>query len=89
MNTNTTLFISFFVVSLAIFLSLNQKEGFEAAGLVYNRPPEWFMKEKYDPNKWLVTYYPQQLSKPECMYKSRGNPNELNYLSSAYRFWRF
>ena len=62
-------------------------DNFEAAGLVYNKPPEWFNKVKYDPNQWIVTYYPQQISKPECMH-NRGDSEKLNYMSSAYRFWR-
>jgi len=64
-----------------------KKEGFTADGWVLNQPPEWFHKPTYDPNDWIVAYYPDQLSKPECMHY-RGDHRELNWLSSSYRFWR-
>ena len=93
MKTSLAFIISLVSVAIAVYLvncksSSKDRENFDAAGLVYNRPPEWFHKPAYNPNDWMVAYYPQQISHPECMYKSRGNPRELNYLSSAYRFWR-
>lgn len=68
-----------------IYRSKNAAEGFTADGLV---PPNWFIKKPYDVNKWFSVYNPDQLSQPECLPYNRGNPEELNYLSSAYRFWR-
>lgn len=66
-----------------------QKEGFTADGWVLNKPPEWFHKATYDPNDWIVRYYPDQLAHPGgCDMHYRGDPRELNFLSSAYRFWR-
>ena len=79
------------VVAAVLVCKFNQdqakKEGFNADGLIFNRPPEWFHKAAYNPSDWIVAYYPDQLAKPECMHY-RGDPSELNYLSSAYRFWR-
>jgi len=97
MKTSLALLVSLAAIITAVVLvnkseSLSDmfsgKENFEAAGLVFNRPPEWFNKAAYNPNDWIVSYYPQQIQQPACMYQSRGNPRELNYLSSAYRFWR-
>ncbi len=75
------------VIVSIIIIQNGCKENFDAAGLVFNIPPEWFNKAVYDPNEWIVSYNPDQLSKPECMHY-RGDPQELNYYSSAYRFWR-
>lgn len=95
MKTSVALAVSLVAVIAAVILVKNgnisnfsNRENFEAAGLVYNRPPEWFHKAAYNPNDWIVAYYPQQISQPACMYNRRGDPRELNYLSSAYRFWR-
>jgi len=75
------------VLAAVMIVQSSQKEGFDGAGLVLNRPPEWFHKIAYNPNDWIVSYNPDQLSSPECMHY-RGDSSELNYLSSAYRFWR-
>jgi hypothetical protein len=91
MKTSIVIIASMIAVLVSLYIKNKNecnKEGFTATGLVFNRPPEWFNKPKYNPDDWLVTYYPDQLSKPECLSYSRGNPQELNYLSSAYRFWR-
>ena len=88
MNTALLLVTGIIVlISSVIIMSKKKSEGFDAAGLVFNRPPEWFNKQAYDPKDWIVAYYPDQLSKPECLY-DRGSPEELNILSSAYIFWR-
>jgi hypothetical protein len=88
MNINL---LSFILSVIAIIISAiaisRAKEGFDATGLVFNKPSEWFNKSAYDVNDWLVYYEPDQISKPECMHY-RGNAEDLNYLSSAYRFWR-
>ena len=80
---------------LAIFAAVvlvknnNSKEGFDAAGLIFNQPPEWFHKPAYNLEDWLVAYNPDQLSQPGgCDMHYRGSPEELNYLSSVYRFYR-
>ncbi len=89
MNKATTI-IAFLIVAVVIAACVYKKEGFDAAGLVFNRPPEWFNKQAYNPSDWIVTYYPEQLSEPGgCDMHYRGDPEELNYYSSAYRFWRF
>lgn len=77
------------VIILVVYTCSAKKEGFDAAGMIFNVPPEWFRKGSYNVNDWYVTYYPDQLSKPGgCDMHYRGDPEELNYLSSAYRFWR-
>lgn len=75
------------VVAAILIVQYKQKERFDATGLVFNQPPEWFRKQSYNANDWIVSYYPDQLSKPECMHY-RGDPKELNWLSSTNRFWR-
>lgn len=64
-------------------------EKFTAPGLTLTRPSEWFFKKRYNPSNWLTPYYPDQLSQPACLSYYRGNPEPLNYMSSAYRYWRF
>jgi len=89
MKSTVAIIASVLAVLAAIMLVKSRKEGFTADGLVLNRPPEWFNKASYDPNDWIVAYNPDQLSKPGgCDIHYRGNNKELNYLSSAYRFWR-
>lgn len=77
------------VLSLtAIILSSIAFHRFEENfDVVHTAPPEWFRKTKYDVNDWFVYYEPDQISKPECT-DYRGDQNELNWLSSNYRFWR-
>ncbi len=82
------LIIVILFVILGVFLSFGKKENFDASGLVYNIPPQWFRKDQYKLDDWLVRYSPEQISDPYCMTKSRGDPKILNYMSSAYRFWR-
>jgi hypothetical protein len=76
--------VALIIVSLTLIL-INKKEPFDS---IYAKPPEWFIKKAYNKDDWLVTYYPDQLSKPECV-DYRGDNKTLNYESSAYRYWRF
>jgi hypothetical protein len=77
------------VLAAFMLVQYKQKERFDAAGLVFNKPPEWFHKAAYNPNDWIVSYNPDQLALPGgCDMHYRGDPRELNYLSSSYRFWR-
>lgn len=77
------------VLATVIIVHFKKKENFDAVGLIFNKPPEWFNKPMYDMNEWIVNYSPDQLAKPGgCDIHYRGDPRELNYLSSAYRFWR-
>jgi len=77
-----------FIIVIVILLVMLSRENFDMTGLVYNRPPNWFMKQDYNPSDWIVTYNPDQISKPECQ-DFRGDYEDLNYMSSAYRYWRF
>jgi len=90
MKSTIAIVISVLAIFAAIMIvNSNQTEGFTADGWVLNQPPEWFHKPTYDPSDWIVAYYPDQLAKPGgCDMHYRGDPRELNYLSSAYRFWR-
>lgn len=67
----------------------NTKEHFDFAGLTLTTPPSWYLPERYKPDQWVVRYYPDQISHPNCVYRDRGDPKVLNYNSSSYRFWRF
>jgi hypothetical protein len=93
MKPTIAIIASILAVMAAILLVQTKQrktsEYFDAAGLVFNQPSEWFNKSSYDANEWIVAYYPDQLAKPGgCDMHYRGDPRELNYLSSAYRFWR-
>ena len=90
MKSTIAIVVSVLAVLAAIMIvNSKQKEGFTADGWVLNQPPEWFHKAQYDPNEWIVAYYPDQLAKPGgCDMHYRGDPRELNFLSSSYRFWR-
>ncbi len=80
------------VIAAVLIVKCKKKkvsEHFDATGLIFNKPSEWFNKSAYNVDDWLVAYYPDQLSKPGgCDMHYRGNQHDLNYLSSAYRFWR-
>ena len=54
-----------------------------------NCPPSWWVPQPYDAKMWHSVYQPDQLQKPVCSSKDRGDPKVLNYESSSYRFWRF
>jgi hypothetical protein len=90
MESTVAIIASILAVLAAVFIvKYKEKEQFDAVGLVFNKPPEWFNKQAYDSNEWIVGYYPDQLAQPGgCDMHYRGDPHELNYLSSAYRFWR-
>lgn len=90
MKSTIAIVVSVLAVVAAIMLvNSKNKENFTADGWVFNQPPNWFNKIAYNPEDWLVAYYPDQLSQPGgCDIHYRGNNSELNYLSSAYRFWR-
>jgi len=86
MHTSSVLVASIFFILTAFYVVSSEKEGFES---IYTAGPEWFsLKKPYDINDWFVEYHPDQISKPECA-RYRGNPEVLNYFSSAYRFWTF
>ena len=79
--------LSVAAIILASIAFTKNKDGFDATGLVFNDPPNWFHKNSYNINDWFVYYEPEQLANPECTHY-RGEPQELNWLSSTYRFWR-
>ena len=76
------------ICTIIILLSFKIKQT-ENFSLITTTPPEWFTKKSYTTQDWLVQYYPDQVSNPECMSYSRGDPKVLNFNSSAYRFYRF
>ena len=90
MNNNVVLIISVIAIITAFFAMKNDKfETFDAMGLVFNQPPEWFHKAAYNREDWIVNYYPDQLAQPGgCDMHYRGDPKELNWEASCYKFWR-
>lgn len=90
MKTSIALTFSILAVFTAFLIIKQPKtENFTADGLILNVPPEWFRKKAYDINDWIVAYYPEQISNVGgCDMHYRGDNRELNYLSSAYRFFR-
>lgn len=88
MKTTIALVISVLAILSAIIL-VQQRDNFDAVGMVFNNPPEWFNKAAYNLDDWIVSYNPDQLAQPGgCDMHYRGDPSELNYLSSGYRFFR-
>lgn len=85
----TILIVIILILSVVLMKRTDGWSNYENFTAFYIKPPEWFIKPIYKTKDWLVTYYPDQLSDPVCMDHSRGDPEELNYNSSAYRFWRF
>jgi hypothetical protein len=90
MKSTIAIVASILAVFAAILLvKSKQREGFTADGWVLNRPSEWFNKNEYNLNDWFVSYNPDQLAQPGgCDMHYRGDPRELNWLSSCYRMWR-
>ena len=79
-------------VTAAVIIAFHfrpKTESFTAAGLVLNKPSEWWYPTPYDPISWLVPMYLDQLSQPQCLSYNRGDPGPLNFNASAYRLWRF
>ena len=75
-----------------LFLASAKKEGFDASGYVLNVPSNWFIKKDYKTEDWLTREYPEHIQ-PECLSYSLSNKygslENLNYLSSPTRFWRY
>ena len=80
------------IVGIAIIIGTmlyKNCEAFTAPGWVLTHPPNWFLPKEYEMTQWLTPYTPDQLSENVCLSYNRGNNKDLNYLSSAYRLWRF
>ena len=79
------------VITVIVVISSQNIEKFDMTGLVYNRPPNWYLPKQYDPTNWLVRTYPDAIE-ASCMPYSRaskyGSLGNINYLSNAARFWR-
>lgn len=77
---------------LVVLLSTNKTDNFDAMGLVYNVPPNWFIKQEYNASDWLVNNYIDTIQ-PSCLSYDKaakyGGLENINYLASATRFWRF
>lgn len=87
------LIVAIFLIYMCTVKSIGPgTEGFDAIGYVENVPSEWFRKPAYDPSDWVVNVYPDNIQ-AECLPYSRiskyGPLEDINYDSSAYRFWRF
>ena len=89
--------ILFVIVLFGILFGLSYynviREDFDATGYFYNGNPEWFNKQKYDMNQWLVNVYPDRIQ-PACLPYSITNKygiadtGLLNFYSQSYQFWR-
>ncbi len=84
------IFIAIFVVVYCIVQSRNpKKENFEMINTV---PPNWFIKPEYSLGDWVSRQYVDSID-ASCLPYSRsvkfGGLDNLNYLASATRFWRF
>ena len=72
MKSSIAVIVSLVAVITAVYLVnkgeyfLN-KENFDAVGLVFNRPPEWYNGPRYKDSQWMTPYYPQQVHPPEFM----------------------
>jgi hypothetical protein len=91
-NDNIFYAICAIILIILFYVVMTSREHFDAVGYVYNRPSAWFIKPAYDLNAWIVTAYPDQIQ-PECLPYNKqdkyGSLGDINYLSQAYRFWRF
>jgi len=85
------IFIVFFII-LFVIIKPQIREGWDGTGLVFNIPPNWFIKQDYNPSDWVVKTYNEAIQ-PDCLPYSKaakwGSLENLNYLGSAQRFWRF
>ena len=90
-NNSYVIILLFILILYLCFRHVSRIEGFDATGLVLNQPPNWFLKETYDPNAWVVNNYIDSIQ-PSCLSYSLGSKfgslENLNYLKSATRFWR-
>jgi hypothetical protein len=77
------------IIVIMIILLNTRTEGFDAVGLIFNEPSEWFHKTAYDPNDWLVHYEPDYLEQATgCDSNYKGNPEFLKWQAGTTRFWR-
>jgi hypothetical protein len=89
---NLVMIIILFLILLLLLNPSGGIEGFDGTGLVYNVPPNWFIKTQYNPSDWITNNYIDSIQ-PSCLTyninSKYGSLEDLNYLKSAYRFWRF
>ncbi len=78
------------ITSIVLSIKSRNKENFTADGY-FVVPPNWFIKQTYDPSQWLVRQYVDTIQ-PECLSYSKaskyGSLENVNYMASASRFWR-
>jgi len=81
-------FVIFFIIILVTF---HKTEHFDDTGSNI-KSSEWFVKQPYDATEWTVkTYY--DATQPSCLPYSKAarysSLEDINFLASAYRFWRY
>ncbi len=85
-------FLILIVIALFIAYATTKIEGFDAVGLYNNVPPNWFIKNEYNPQDWVVNTYFNAIQ-PSCLPYDKaskyGSLENINYLAGASRFWRF
>ena len=89
MDKNVLISIVAVIAVIATFGAMVCGKKSEQFTLPSPRPPEWFLPEPYQVDKWLTKYYPDQLSVNQCTPYNRGPVGALNFNSSSYRFMRF
>ena len=95
---STQIFTFLFIVAIFGFIifmlskSVQKYEGWDATGWYFNRPSEWFRVQKYNLSDWITPSYNEAIQ-PDCLPYSKaskyGSLDDINYNSSAYKFWRF
>jgi hypothetical protein len=88
---NFEIYLVIIIAIMIIYFYNTKREHFDAIGMYYNIPSEWFIKPKYNLQDWITTQYFDNIE-PSCLPYSRaaryGGMDNVNYLSSVMRFYR-
>lgn len=83
------LLLIFLIIFFIVLFTQSSVENFE---MITVKPPNWFIIQEYNPSDWIVKQYVDS-TEASCLPYSRaskyGSLENLNYLASATRFWRF
>jgi hypothetical protein len=89
---SSLMFITFFLSMYTLVGREKFNEHFDQISILNGPGPSWFIKKPYKPDDWIVRYNPDKIQ-PTCVTydvpRKYGSVQNLNYLSSAYRYWRF
>jgi hypothetical protein len=91
-KTQIILSLMLCLIIVIIISIVPRRENFDMTGLVLNVAPEWFQKQEYHLEDWLVNVYPDHIV-PSCLPYSienkYGDLGLINYYGSPYQFWLF